>query len=311
MEEKLVGLEREEMRDAVRVSAKGSGWVKFAAGAGFALGVLLAGVGGAVFVLSGVWAQEEGVCEDLWEQEGMTVLARHGSGVRFVEEQFRQDARLVKVRSVVFREGEATLRVAAPRVPQEADFAEFLRQSGALAGVNGGYFHAGWKPIGLVVSGGDVVHPVERARLLTGFLVVRKNRVALVRGTKLGLNDVDEALQSGPFLVDGGVPVSGLEALKSARRTFVATDGKGMWAVGVMSACTLREAGLLLSRSRVFGVQGVQTALNLDGGSSTGLWVRGGGAEGGDFLLSPLTPVANFVGVYAIGSGEQTAEQSR
>ena len=64
------------------------------------------------------------------------------------------------------------LRVIDQGEEGRASTAEALATAGAVAGVNGGYFHADRRPLGLVIAGGKPVHNFERARLLGGLVTV-------------------------------------------------------------------------------------------------------------------------------------------
>src|SRR4051794_30564423 len=102
------------------------------------------------------------------------------------------------------------------------------KRTRALAGVNGGYFDPQNAPLGLVVSDGKMIAPFRKARLLRGVLVVNKSGVELVRSTEYSARKTAAAaaaLQCGPFLVDGGAAVSGLNNSRPARRTFFITSG--------------------------------------------------------------------------------------
>lgn len=182
------------------------------------------------------------------------------------------------------------------------DLGSAMRGAGCVAGVNGGYFHPDFQPLGLVVSDGRVVHPIERAPLLSGvFLVGADGRPALLRAEEYRARAAKEkapprqALQAGPFLVDKGAPVAGLNATRAARRTVVLTDGAGRWALVSTSALTLAETGALLSRPGVVpdGLH-VRRALNFDGGSSTGLWIA---ADPEPYYQREFSTVRNFLGI--------------
>ena len=88
--------------------------------------------------------------------------------------------------------------------------AQAAQAHGALAGVNGGYFKPDQTPLGLVMSRGVVLHPMENAKILTGVLSVTERGATLLRtGEFKPSGRVREALQSGPFLVDHGAAVAG------------------------------------------------------------------------------------------------------
>lgn len=179
--------------------------------------------------------------------------------------------------------------------PQKAHWLDqAMTDRGCLAGVNGGYFHPDARPIGLVVSEGQQLHAFERARLLSGVLVVPQRAPVLLRVAEfLPESPLAGALQAGPFLVDHGQAVRGLEATKRARRTAVVMGATGRYALVVAdSALTLAEmAGLLVSPDVLHEMR-ITRALNLDGGSSSALWVRGGGS---DLYRPELKRVRNFL----------------
>src|ERR1043166_4849166 len=75
----------------------------------------------------------------------------------------------------LFSSKSAAVRVVDnPGGDELASVASRLR---ARAGVNGGYFDPQNAPVGLVISDGKMIAPLRKAKLLSGVLVVNKNRV--------------------------------------------------------------------------------------------------------------------------------------
>jgi uncharacterized protein YigE (DUF2233 family) len=147
---------------------------------------------------------------------------------------------------------------------------------GALAAVNGGYFQPDHTPLGLVVRKGVEIHPLEHARLLSGLVAVTSREIALHRVSEYKPSaSVREALQAGPFLVDGGKTVPGLEATRSARRTVVFSTTDGRFGLLIAQTVTLADLAAILTQPGVAPSGKITRALNLDGGTSTALWVRG------------------------------------
>ncbi len=178
--------------------------------------------------------------------------------------------RTVRVWGVSFHEKEGVFRVMENDPSARKPLLTVLRESGAVAGVNGGYFHPDFTPLGLVITGGKSLHGFERAKLLSGILVVRGQRIELVRaGAFKPGSDVREALQAGPWLVENREAIPGLNAVRLARRTLVAGDGKGNWALVTTSPATLAETADLLLAPGLLSGWTARNALNLDGGSST------------------------------------------
>jgi exopolysaccharide biosynthesis protein len=175
------------------------------------------------------------------------------------------------------------------------DLAAVMRRIHGWAGVNGGYFDPQNAPVGLLISDGKLIAPFRKARLLSGVLVMNKGRVEIVRANEYSpRKTATAALQCGPFLVDGGVPVAALNNTKPARRTFVLAGGAERIALGFCSPVTLAQLGEILATPRLTADFRVQRALNLDGGSSSAFWFVG---EPGVFSISEQKTVRDFVAV--------------
>jgi exopolysaccharide biosynthesis protein len=191
----------------------------------------------------------------------------------------------------LFSPKSVVVRVAGNPAGEE-DLAAVMKRTRGVAGVNGGYFDPQNLPVGLLVSDGKLIAPFRRARLLSGVLVSGKGRVELLRaGEYSSRKSATAALQCGPFLVDGGKAVAGLNNTRSARRTFVFTAADRV-AIGYCSSVTLAELADVLVASSF----NVQRALNLDGGSSSAFWFAG---EHGVFSISEQKTVRDFVVITA------------
>jgi len=177
--------------------------------------------------------------------------------------------------------------------PDGDELGPVARRVRALAGVNGGYFDPQNAPVGLVISDAKPIAPFRKARLLSGVLVVSKGRVELLRSAEYsGRKNTTAALQCGPFLVDGGTAVAGLNNTRSARRTFLLTSGSDRAGMGFCSSVTLAELGEILATPRLAGDLRIQRALNFDGGSSSAFWFAG---KDGPFSIGEYKTVRNFV----------------
>ncbi|MGC3988074.1 MAG: phosphodiester glycosidase family protein [Chthoniobacteraceae bacterium] len=171
---------------------------------------------------------------------------------------------------------------------------EAMQKHGTAAGVNGGFFHPDGMPLGLLISGGKQLHPLEHAKLLSGLLVVTSTHSKLLRmGELKSTRGIMEAIQAGPFLVDHGQPVSGLNNQRAAARTVVASDGKGHFALILCRVVTLAEMAEILTTPGIIKEMKVERALNLDGGSSSAMWVKGDP----DFYSPEGNRVRNFLAI--------------
>ncbi|HSI11275.1 MAG TPA: phosphodiester glycosidase family protein [Chthoniobacter sp.] len=156
------------------------------------------------------------------------------------------------------------------------DLGSASEKRGALAGVNGGYFHPDRTPLGLVVRQGVEIHPLEKAKLLSGLLTVTPTAITIQRPAAFKSSPaVREALQAGPFLVEKGKAIVGLEATRDAARTVVIQNDKGHFGFLICKSATLAGMADLLATPGIFPEGKIVKAMNLDGGTSTALWVRG------------------------------------
>lgn len=226
---------------------------------------------------------------------GCLARAELPAGVEFFEREVTAGEKTGRVTGVIFRA--ANVRMGVVDNPNEQSLGAAMRAAGAIAGVNGGYFHPDRTPLGLVIADGNKLHAFERAKLLSGIFVVTKGRPRIVRAAQFTPSAADsDALQAGPFLVEKGLPVPGLNAARPARRTVVATDGKGRWALLMVLSATLAETAALLSAPGEWPDFPIAQALNLDGGSSTGLWVNTAPKA---FYSREFGTVRNFLAVRA------------
>lgn len=230
-----------------------------------------------------------------WEVSGSRELGTLPSGAGIRETTFAGGGTSARATSLVFSNKSWALRVVDSPQPGEATLAGALAQAGCVAGVNGSYFHPDFRPVGLAISDGRLVNGFERAKLLSGVLAVRGGRIEIVRSSKFQNSpEVRQAVQAGPVLVEDGAPTSGLNSERPARRTVVATDGRGQWALVYMTAVTLSDAAEILSTPGAIAEWKVATALNLDGGSSSGLWAD---ASPAPVSRPELARVRNFIGI--------------
>lgn len=228
-----------------------------------------------------------------WTLVSRDVAATLPGGAEFIEREARAGDRTARVQGVFFTTKQA--RFAVIDNASRVSLAAAMPSAGALAGTNGGYFHADWTPVGLEIADGRKVHAFEKAKLLSGVFVVTKGTPRIVRSAAYTPSAADSnALQAGPFLVEKGAVVSGLNPTRAARRTVVMTDGRGRWALLILSPLTLAETASLLASRTAFPDFPVAQALNLDGGSSTALWVD---VEPRPFSYSEFGRVRNFLAI--------------
>ena len=165
-----------------------------------------------------------------------------------------------------------------------------------VAGVNGGFFKPDFTPVGLLISDGKLIAPLQSARLMTGILSASTREVRIQRLREFSRREkMDAAVQSGPFLVDHHGRVTGLDDSHVARRTFVATGTDDRALLGTCSEVSLAELAAILTTTRLADDLKIQRALNLDGGSSSAFWFAR--EKGGVFSIREEKPVRDFVAI--------------
>ncbi len=202
----------------------------------------------------------------------------------------------------IFSTKSCTLRVIQNE-DGASNLAEVMTRGKCLAGVNGGYFSPDFAPIGLLITDGNVVAPLQRARLITGVLSASTHGVQIARVREFSQQrKVNAAVQCGPFLVDLGQRTRGLDNSRSARRTFAAMDSSDRAALGFCSEITLLELAKILATEQLAEDFKILRALNLDGGSSSAFWFRRETSHA--FSISEQKTVRDFVAVVPRGSGD-------
>jgi hypothetical protein len=195
----------------------------------------------------------------------------------------------------LFSTKSCTLRVIDQATTPRGDLAHVMQREKCLAGVNGGYFSPDYAPIGLVIVDGRTIAPLRRARLLTGVLTASLRGVQIMRTREFPRQQkFDAAVQCGPFLVDLGRPVRGLEQTHQARRTFAVVAKSDRAALGFCSETSLAELADILASAQLADDFKISRALNLDGGSSSGFWFA---RESGVFSIPEQKTVRDFVAI--------------
>jgi len=219
------------------------------------------------------------------------------AGITFMRRTVRNEAnRKVELHLVEFSTAQHTC-VVMDNPAGELTLATGAKKRGALAAVNGGYFHPDRTPLGLVVRDGKTLHPMERATLLSGLVVMTARSLSLQRAGEFKQDgSVRNALQAGPFLVDKGHAVPGLNAARFAARTVVVQLAGTRRGLMTADSVTLAEMGDLLAVKGLAVDGQIVRALNLDGGSSTGLWVR----SDPEFYLREHKEVRNYLGIVPV-----------
>jgi len=194
--------------------------------------------------------------------------------------KIRKGDREVRVWVAEFKESEAAMKIVdqgnSARERKYESLKVAMEKTGAIAGCNGGFFQKDFQPLGLSICDGVRIGKFSTSKLLSGVLFSKGGRISIVRRDAFRDDKtIDQLLQAGPMLVEDGQPVKGLHSDKQRARTVIFTDGKDHWAIALLRNASLFEVGEMLAQSGVLVKWKIQTALNLDGGTSSGFWKKG------------------------------------
>lgn len=161
---------------------------------------------------------------------------------------------------------------------KSADVRKLAEKSGAIAMINANYFDDKGAPLGLLKTAIDANLHVSKSSLYTGVFAIKNRTPFIVHRDEFLPHQADEAIQVGPLLLAKGAPLTVTRgAERQFRRSLIGMDSSQRLIVAVTD--TLFGGLTWLELQEIFGAAEwlVQTTelLNLDGGGSTQLHVRG------------------------------------
>ncbi|GAC1507708.1 MAG: phosphodiester glycosidase family protein [Ktedonobacteraceae bacterium] len=179
------------------------------------------------------------------------------------------------------------------------NLSSWMKQTGAMASLNGGYFDEHNQATGLVISNGNVTGASYVG--YGGMLAVDTQGNISLRSLhdqpyNPDAEQLRQATQSTPMLIINGQRTHFSADASSKRRTVVAMDrhGRLLFIISPSQSFSLDELADLLVDHGSDSDLGLQTALNLDGGSSTGLYLNAGGQR---VTIDPITPLPLVISI--------------
>jgi uncharacterized protein YigE (DUF2233 family) len=162
-------------------------------------------------------------------------------------------------------------------------------------GVNGGFYNVDNTPLGLFISENTVFYKQSASTFFNGFFWIDTQNQTGITDT-LPSRELSYALQSGPLLIQSGVPVSlRIRNDENARRSTVGivrdTDTIFFTVVynpeSVFDGPVLSDLPSILSSISLQENVTLESAVNLDGGSASAFYSE-------DTKLGELTPVGSI-----------------
>ena len=168
-----------------------------------------------------------------------------------------------------------------------ADYLDELSQkNNFIIGINGGYYQANFTPAGLFMYQGKLIKPISHSPFFNACLIINDKNNVLI-GTNLeACKNAHNALQAGPLLIEDYKKSSRLPLLQKKsksmadffdqhKRTVLAVTNDDRLLIIITSPIALIDlADFLEKHADAFGVKKIKIAMNLDGGSSTGMYIR-------------------------------------
>jgi uncharacterized protein YigE (DUF2233 family) len=166
--------------------------------------------------------------------------------------------------------------IAAAEINEKtADLRTLTLETDGLAGINAHFFDENRNPLGLLISGGQTKNRMHRGgRLLTGVFYISGSKAVIAARDDFKEEQAENAIQAGPRLIVNGKPLKVSELHEASRRSGIAITRAGRV---ILYATYLRFPGATLEQIQEMLLDpalDVVTALNLDGGGSSQLFIR-------------------------------------
>jgi uncharacterized protein YigE (DUF2233 family) len=187
--------------------------------------------------------------------------------------------------SVEFKLIRFDMRQIAPRIlhsPEmqlkSGDAKTLAQRSGAIAAINANYFDEKGRPLAfLKTATGEINRNVAKSALYTGFFGIRDAIPFIVHRNDFQSPQVDEALQSGPLLLQHGANTDiNTGPGRLSRRAVIGVDKNQRLIIGVtdtvLGGLSFNELQELFSAPNI--QLDVSELLNLDGGGSAQLYLK-------------------------------------
>jgi uncharacterized protein YigE (DUF2233 family) len=233
--------------------------------------------------------------------KGLVAAAKWQPLAKGIEELVVKDAQTANLHVYRLPQAAVRMRVLEQTSPSGTAAEDVGKAAKAALAINGGFWwikdDASLAPNGLLIVDGEKRAPSKKCSVCGGVLFADKKGLHLERsGPAIPAKGTDAALQSGPVLVAPGGKVAirkpgGPEAGRSA----VCLAGDSIFVFAIFNALTMLETAELLQAPVAEGGFGCERAINLDGGTSTQVYV---GLPGHQASIGFPRPVQNFVAFF-------------
>ena len=160
---------------------------------------------------------------------------------------------------------------------------EIAEKSGAVAVINASYFDENEEPLGYLKINGKVHNDyIAEPIIYSGIITVTNGKIDILHRSNFKSENCDEAVQIGPRLISNQKETQGIKNTidykKKARRAGMAVDKNGNILLFKTSKAIASWEQIILTIMSNPSLNIVE-AINLDGGSSTQIYVKSGSFE--------------------------------
>lgn len=175
---------------------------------------------------------------------------------------------------------------------QSATAREFAQRHQAVAVINANFFDPDGKPLGLVKFDRKIINPKKNISWWSVFCI-KKDRAQIIHTQDIKDGYCDQAVQAGPRLVINGT----IPKLKNelTRKSAVGINSRGeVLFVVSTQPIPIKNLAETFKKSEADGGLDCPNALNLDGGSSSQMYVQAGKVkiDVGSFVRVPVALAA-------------------
>lgn len=167
---------------------------------------------------------------------------------------------------------------------------EIHKENSAAITVNGGFFTEQFTPTGLLIANNQELHPISKASLVNGIIAITESgqidffntKNPAIQTKQITPANYEFAIQNGPVILDpkGNIEASETDTL-TASRTAMGVDKDGNIILilikqslfNISNSMTLNELAHVVKEHHVLSPLQIHSLINLDGGSSTGLYI--------------------------------------
>jgi len=182
-----------------------------------------------------------------------------------------------------------------------ANYINQLNQTFTIA-INGGFYTPEYQPVGLLMDHNKKINSWAKSSLLSGCVRMNAKGKLSIGENKSECIKAWSALQAGPVILSQGNSMQFHSFVNQSPRlqdffnenyrTIVAMSTQQEIIILVTSPVKLNDiAGILQHFPKAFMVNKIKTAINLDGGSSTGLYIQ----FATPFYFHEKKPVKTFI----------------